>query len=138
MEDLISTVTFLLMICILLVPFFILNKINKGRLKYKFLLYFFISIIVTSFLSFLFAWSANTEDLMLLSHYGYNIDGMNQSEFYGNVQPENLERVNSLVTSVMGIGWPLKAIFGCVLFVPYVLFVYLVVFIFRKYFRKVT
>jgi len=73
---------------------------------------------------FIFAWWSHESDLILLKHYGYNIDGMNETEFYGNVSPENMEQVNRLVTSVMGIGWPLKAMFGFVMTIPYLIFVY--------------
>ena len=72
-----------------------------------------IGILVTALLTLAFAWWSVTADEMLLAHYGYNIDGMNETEFYGKVAPENMERVKSLETSIMGIGWPLKAIIVC-------------------------
>ena len=50
---------------------------------------------------------------------------MNHNEFYENVSSENMEKVKSLETSIMGIGWPLKAIFGFVIFLPYLIFVYI-------------
>jgi hypothetical protein len=36
-----------------------------------------------------------------------------------------MEQVKSLETSIMGIGWPVKAIFGYVTFIPYLIFVYI-------------
>ena len=51
---------------------------------------------------------------------------MNETEFYGNVLPENMYKVNSLVTSIMGIGWPLKAILTFVFYSPYLLIVYFI------------
>lgn len=68
----------------------------------------------------IFAAWADVSNLMLLNYYGYSVDGAN----YENVLPENRERVDSLVTSIMGIGWPLKAIFGFVMTIPYLIFVY--------------
>ncbi len=71
-------------------------------------------------LIFVFAAWADISNLILLNHYGYSVDGMN----YENVLPENRERVDNLATSIMGIGWPLKAIFGFVMIIPYLIFVY--------------
>ena len=73
---------------------------------------------------------------MLLEHYGYNIDGMNDVEFYGNVSPENMERVKELERSIFGIGYPVKAFFGIVIFSPYLFVVYLVGYIFGIIRRK--
>ncbi len=53
------------------------------------------------------------------------MDGMSETEFYRNVSPENMEQVKSLETSIMGIGWPIKAIFGYLIFIPYLIFVYI-------------
>lgn len=83
-----------------------------------------ISLFALGILMMIFAWWSYKSDLILLKHYGYNIDGMNDTEFYGNVSPENMEQVRSLETSIMGIGWPLKAIFGYLIFIPYLIFVY--------------
>ena len=49
---------------------------------------------------------------------------MSETEFFGNVLPENMDKVKRLETSVMGIGWPVKAIFGFVMTIPYLIFVY--------------
>lgn len=84
-------------------------------------------------ISFGFAWWADTSDLILLKHYGYDIEGMNEKEFYGKVAPENMDKVRSLETSIMGIGWPLKAIMTFIFYSPYILIVYgLTFFIGRK------
>lgn len=63
--------------------------------------------------------------MILLRNYGYNIDGMNIIEFYDKVSPTNMEQVKRLETSIMGIGWPLKAIFGYIIAIPYLIFIYL-------------
>lgn len=68
----------------------------------------------------IFAAWIDISSLMLLNHYGYSVDGMN----YDNVLPENRERVDGLVASIMGIGWPVKAMFGFVIFIPYLIVVY--------------
>ncbi|PHS64711.1 MAG: hypothetical protein COB12_08150 [Flavobacterium sp.] len=95
------------------------------RLKKNILLnYSLISLSILGILILTFAWWSYKSDLILLNHYGYNIDGMNHNEFYGNVTSENMEKVKSLETSIMGIGWPLKAMFEYVAFIPYLIFVY--------------
>ena len=73
-----------------------------------------------AFLISIFAAWGDFSNLILLNHYGYSVDGMN----YENVLPENRERVDTLVTSLMGIGWPLKAMFGFIMTIPYLIFVY--------------
>lgn len=52
---------------------------------------------------------------MLLTKYGYNLNTMS----YENVSAENISKVKALDTSIMGIGWPLRAMFGIVIFLPY-------------------
>jgi cyanate permease len=46
-------------------------------------------------------------------------------ERFQNVAQENFEKVKSLEANSMGIGWPLKAIFGFAMTVPYLIIVYL-------------
>lgn len=50
---------------------------------------------------------------------------MNHIDFYSNVSVENMNKVKSLETSIMGIGWPVKAIFSYVTFIPYLICVYI-------------
>jgi hypothetical protein len=50
---------------------------------------------------------------------------MNETEFFRNVLPENLNTVKKLETSIMGIGWPVKVMFGFVMTIPYLIFVYI-------------
>ena len=49
---------------------------------------------------------------------------MSEPERCEKVLPENMERVTKLKNSIMGIGWPLKAMFGFVLLSPYLVVVY--------------
>lgn len=63
--------------------------------------------------------------MFLLEHFGYNYNALNETERFQNVAQENLEKVKRLETSIMGIDWTLKAIFGYVIIVPYLLFVYI-------------
>jgi hypothetical protein len=53
---------------------------------------------------------------------------MNETEFYGNVVPEHMEKVKSLEMRIMGIGWPLKAMLTWVYYSPYLLLVFLLIY----------
>ena len=69
---------------------------------------------------------------MLLSHYGYDYYGMNDTEKYGNVSPENMESVKKLEISMLGVGWPVKAFMGYVIYSPYLIVVYLMFILLEK------
>lgn len=123
-EFLVSAITFLLLVGLLISPPLLLRFIRRTNIKYKFVAYLTIGVMLTVLITLIFAWWTHTSDLLLLKHYGYDIDGMNATEFYGKVLPENLDKVKSLEISIMGIGWPLKAIITFVFYSPYLLFVY--------------
>ncbi|MFN8207303.1 MAG: hypothetical protein U0T82_07830 [Bacteroidales bacterium] len=115
------TVLNALFICLtLFLPVFlhiVVKKKDTKRLTLKFFL-FGLPLMILS-VAILAAWT-DMSNLILLNHYGYRMDGMN----YENVLPQNRERVDRLLQSIMGIGWPLKAIFGSVMIIPYLVFVY--------------
>ena len=132
MEKLITLVSFSLFVGILLCPILLLRKIKTTKIRYKFLAYLTIGLFLNAVIVLVFAWWSYTSDLMLLEHYGYNIDGMNEAEFYGNVIPENMDKVKSIQRSIMGIGWPLKAIFAFVFCSPWIIVVYFVFYLTDK------
>ena len=120
METLITISNFLIFGLIISSPIFLLLLLKKKSPKRIAVKFFLIGLILMALLIFVFAAWADISNLILLNHYGYSVDGMN----YENVLPENRERVDNLATSIMGIGWPLKAIFGFVMIIPYLIFVY--------------
>ena len=132
MEKLITLVSFSLFVGILLCPILLFRKIKTTKIRYKLLTYLTIGLFLNAVIVFVFAWWSYTSDLMLLEHYGYNIDGMNEAEFYGNVIPENMDKVKSIQRSIMGIGWPLKAIFAFVFCSPWIIVVYFVFYLTDK------
>lgn len=138
MEDITTNISFLLLVGLVLSPILILLRLNKSNIRYKFVSYLIISIIITASITWIFAWWSYISDIMLLAHYGYNIDGMNAKEFYGHVAAENMERVKSLEKNIMGIGWPLKAILSYVIYMPYLLLVYLITYVIRKNRKRTT
>jgi hypothetical protein len=132
MEKLITLVSFSLFVGILLCPILVLRKIKTTKIRNKFLAYLTIGLFLNAVIVFVFAWWSYTSDLMLLEHYGYDIDGMNETEFYGNVIPENMDKVKSIQRSITGIGWPLKAIFAFVFCSPWIIVVYFVFYLTDK------
>ena len=79
-----------------------------------------------------FGWWSATSNEILLSHYDYNFNAINETERFANVSGENLERSKLLETSMMGIGWPLKAIIAYTIYSPYIGIVYLVTYLIHK------
>ena len=54
------------------------------------------------------------------------------NESYENVLPQNIQKVKKIEKSVMGIGWTLKAMFGFIMYIPYLLAVFIVRIIWEK------
>lgn len=132
MEFTVSSVNGLFLLMLALFPFFLKNKTDKLHIKNKFLFYFIIAVLVSFALTALFAWWSNYSDTLLLKHCGYNFDGMNENEFYGNVAAKNTERVKELVKSIAGIGWPVKVSIIFPFIFLYVLVVYLTLYFLKR------
>ncbi len=133
MEILIVIVSFSLVVGLIVFPFFLLRQINKTKIRFKFITFLSTGLILTAFIAFVFAWWSYTSDLLLLKNYGYDIDGMNETEFYGKVLPENMDKVKSLEISIMGIGWPLKAILTFIFYSLYLLIVYIIMYFIERH-----
>lgn len=133
MEFLRTAISFILLVGLIASPFLILYWINKRNIKYKFIVYFTFGVIITATLTLFFAWWSNKSNHILLSHYGYEFDGMNDTERYDHVKADNLARVKSLEISIMGIGWPLRANMTYVFYSPYLLVSYLIIYRVNRY-----
>jgi len=138
MEIICTTISFILLIALIVSPLFLIKKLNKLNVKYNFIVYLISAIIITSVLTLVLGWWAHYSDKLLLSHYGYNFNAMNDNERFENVSIENLDRVKNLEISMMGIGWPLKAIMSYLVYSPYLLIVYIVSFFYAKRKRKAS
>ncbi len=126
MESLITISNFLILGLIIIAPILILYILKRLKTKRIVIIYSLIGLSLLGVLILIFAWWSHESDLILLKHFGYNIDGMNETEFFGNVLPENMDKVKRLEASVIGIGWPVNAIFGFVMTIPYLIFFILV------------
>ncbi|MBX9783922.1 MAG: hypothetical protein K2X48_11595 [Chitinophagaceae bacterium] len=132
MESIITIVSFIFIIGLIVTPVIIIWRLKKQNKKLSLLLYLALGVLTTTALTFVFAWWADISDKILLAHYGYNIDGMNETEFYGQVAPENMKKVKELVTSISGIGWPLKAMMTFVFYLPYLFIIYLISYLIER------
>jgi len=125
METLITISNFLILGLIIIAPILTLIILKRLKTKRTVIIYSLIGLSVLGVLMLIFDWWSHESNLILLKHFGYNMDGMSETEFFGNVLPENLDKVKRLETSVLGIGWPVKAILGFVMTIPYLIIVYL-------------
>lgn len=129
MEIIVKTLNILLLLVLFLSPIFILRFVNKSNFDINFISYFVIGLIVTAIISFIFAWWSNTSNIILLKQYGgyvFNPDSNSYQVSYEKVSSQNIDKVKSLEMSIMGIGWPLKAIFMFVSFSPILFLVYFI------------
>ena len=118
METLIAIIDFFILGIIIATPILLLTILKKSNHRSYSIIYFMIGIILSGLIIWLFAWWTDISNSILLKHYGCNVLGINTTELYKNVMPSDLERVWNIENSMMGIGWPLKAIFGFIIFIP--------------------
>lgn len=93
MDNLFIIIKILLLIFLLGIPFIFLRFARKRKSKYKFGIYFLVSIFVTIIFVFVSAWFSNVSDETLLNHYGYNFDALSDTERYKNISNKNLVKV---------------------------------------------
>ncbi|OIV42324.1 hypothetical protein [Flavobacterium johnsoniae] len=132
MEDLNTAIKFAFLIILVISPILLLNKLYKRDLKMLFISYLITSIAITFSLVLIMAWWSHFSIELLLSHYGYDSNLLTEAERLKNVTAENLDRVKTLDSSRMGIGWPLKAILFYIFYSPYLLIVYFGCYFYRK------
>ena len=136
MEILINTISIILFIAIIASPVLILIGLKKLKLKTLFIFYINLGFIITSILTLIFAWWTDTSKEIMLDHYGYNFEAMNESERFKDISEENLEKVKHLEISMMGVGWPLKAFMTYIFYLPYLFIVYFGYYIIIKYIKR--
>lgn len=125
METLITVINFLFLGLVILTPILLFVILKKLNTKYFSVFYFLMGGVVTGVIICFLSWWIDQSNCILLEYYGYNMYGMNIAESYDKVLPENLERVKEIEISTMGIGWPLKALVGFIIFSPYLVVIFL-------------
>lgn len=137
METLTTIISFILLIGLISIPILLFVGLKKWkRLRFNFLTFLIIGLISTAGVTLIFAWWADYSDQVLMNHYGYDFDAMNETDRFEKIKTENLERVKQLEIGYFGIGWPLQAIMTFVFYSPYLLIVYLVGHFITKVKRK--
>ncbi|QCX54380.1 hypothetical protein [Elizabethkingia sp. JS20170427COW] len=123
------------LILLIIIPIFIFKKLTfsiENKLA-QITLTFALASLFSIFLTFIFTYYV--EELsknFILNKFGYNANGMNDSEYFQNVKPENVSELKEIRDSQMGIGWPLKAIFATAFFTLPINLVTTLIIIFRK------
>ena len=136
MEILLKSASLILLATLLGSPILILLKLKKVTQKNIFIKYLILATLISSVLAIVFGWWSDQSNNILLSHYGYNFDAMNDIERYKNVQLLNMEKVKKIEISIMGIGWPLKVIMSYIYYFPYLLILYVITY-FYDYFKNI-
>ena len=136
MEFLFRIITIILLLLLISSPILVLFRLEKSHLKSNFIIYLIVTIILTFILVIITGWWGYISQKILLSHYGYNFDAMNDIERFRKVAMENIERVKRLEINMLGIGWPVKAFMFYVFYSPYLLIVYLVYYFSKKYKKR--
>lgn len=132
MEILFKVISFLFLCVLLIIPLLLLYALNKRSVKYKFIVYIVFGLLLSGAIMFGFAWWADASYDILLAHYGYNFDAMDDIDRFSRVSSEHMARVKDLESSMLGIGWPVKAMFACLIYAPYLLFAYIAVYLINK------
>ncbi|WP_338762946.1 hypothetical protein WAF17_18630 [Bernardetia sp. ABR2-2B] len=131
MEILVKTIFILLFLSLVIAPFLIGIILNKFELTYKFMIYLFLSIVITFSISLILGWWSDFSTKILLSYYDYDLKTMGGDRFR-NVAAENIERVKILLIRYYGVGWIVKVFMIYVFYLPYILLVYLITYLFSK------
>lgn len=121
-EKIIGAINILGIIIFLISPY-ILYRFLIWKLKnFKFFNFLFLvlnfCLLALGIIVFVY-WNAELVPQLLLNHFGFEYNDDSGASFE-KVLPENRQRIEQIYASLFGIGWPLKAIFGCVFFaLPY-------------------
>lgn len=129
MEIVIALINILFFVLLISLPFLFVNWNSKGINSCNLFTLIIAIIIITIF----YAWWNDFSVEFLLLNYGYDPYNSSEKGILESVGKENFERVIELRKSHMGIGWPLKAMFGIVITLIYSIISYNIG---RFYFKK--
>ena len=116
MKSFIDSINLIFIVFIVIYPFFIVPFI-KDKIYLMVLILSF--IIMDGILLLVYLGWDDYSTKWLMEYYGYDFDGMSESECYRNVKPSDRVMVEGMLTHIMGIGWPLRAMFAYVLLIPF-------------------
>ena len=116
MKSFIDCISFIFLVFVVIYPFFIVPFIKDRKYLMILILAFF---IVDGILLLMFFGMDDYSTKWLMEYYGYDLDGMSESECYRNVEPGDRVMVEGMLSHIMGIGWPLRAVFAYVIIIPF-------------------
>lgn len=116
MKSFIDCINFIFISFIVIYPFLLVPFVKNK--KHSIFLILSIFVVDGIFLLLYFGLD-DYSTKWLMEYYGYNNDGMCESECYQNVKPSDRVMVEHMLTHIMGIGWPLTAVFAYVLLIPF-------------------
>lgn len=116
MKSFIDCISFIFIVFVVIYPIFIVPFIKDKKYLVILILAFF---IVDGILLLMFFGMDDYSTKWLMEYYGYDLDGMSESECYRNVEPGDMVMVEGMLSHIMGIGWPLRAVFAYVLIIPF-------------------
>lgn len=116
MKSFIDCINFIFIVFVVIYPIFIVPFIKDK--KYLVILILAFIIVDGVLLLVYFGWD-DYSTKWLMEYYGYDLDGMSESECYWNVEPGDRVMVEGMLSHIMGIGWPLRAVFAYVIIIPF-------------------
>lgn len=133
MEQLRDILTLILGIIILIYPLFSIPFLRK---KSDVLIFVIVTTILSGILCMALLWWDDFSTWELMSYYGWNPDGMCDTEYFRNVAESDVERVQKLWKHNMGVGWPVKAFFSYIVILPFQLILSAVEYLTIRYVKK--
>ena len=116
MKSFIDCINFIFIVFVVIYPIFIVPFIKDKKYLMILILSYF---IVDGIFLLMFFGMDDYSTKWLMEYYGYNLDGMSESECYRNVELGDRVMVEGMLSHIMGIGWPLRAVFAYVLLIPF-------------------
>jgi hypothetical protein len=136
MEAIIDIISFLILIALCACIFFLTRKIQGSTLRFKFLWFLGISYSISLLFIVLFAGWLYYSNRWQMEYYGCDFS-IGLPERFGNVAPENVDRVEQLDISTHGLAWPLRAIMTHDAFILYMLVAYSMYYLIRIKMNKI-
>ena len=116
MKSFIDCINFIFIVFVVIYPIFIVPFIKDKKYLMILILSYF---IVDGIFLLMFFGMDDYSTKWLMEYYGYNLDGMSESECYRNVELGDRVMVEGMLSHIMGIGWPLRAVFAYVIIIPF-------------------
>ena len=109
----------LFLVCTLLLPFILTLVVLKSLSRFRFIAYLLLSLSLGGTVLTTSIWWDDTCTQLQIEAYGYDLDSMTDKDRFAKVAPENIQTVERLMISHMGVGWPVKVIFAYPLYMVY-------------------